>query len=72
MTLLKLLKWSVSYIKIYILSLHRFGFSFLLLDLVTSLSARGIQCLSDCSLCDKRLWSSHPLTFFDRLHGKTS
>lgn len=39
MTLLKLLKWSVTYIKICLSSLHCFGFSFLLLDLVTSLSA---------------------------------
>lgn len=41
MTLLKLFKWTVTYIKIYILSLYCFGFSFLLLDLVTSLRLRN-------------------------------
>lgn len=38
MTLVKLLQWLITYVKTYILSVCFFGFIFLLLDLVTSLS----------------------------------
>lgn len=43
MTLLKLLKWSVTYIKKDTLSLHCFSFSFLFLDLVLSLRLRNSE-----------------------------